>query len=695
MAGRIEIDDVAPVVSGGRYPAKAVVGEVVPVSATVWREGHDAVAATLVVRYHGTAYPALAAAPAGLQSSRAEAVPIEEVVSSTRKRPQLSAMALGREPDVFHGQFAPDAVGLWTYRIDGWSDPLATWRKNVTAKLEAGQSESELDNDLIVGATLLERAATGVPRQDRFPLIDAASRLREPGDPFRRAGAALSEDVDRLLEQYPLRELVTRGEQYGVWVDRPLARFSAWYEMFPRSTGGWDGDGNPVHGTFATASKALPRIAKMGFDIVYLPPIHPIGKVHRKGRNNSVTAAPGDVGSPWAIGSKKGGHDAVHPKLGTVDDFDDFVAAARDQGLEVALDLALQCAPDHPWAAAHPEWFTVLPDGTIAYAENPPKKYQDIYPINFDNDPAGIYAEVLRVVRFWVSHGVKVFRVDNPHTKPPNFWAWLIGEVKNDDPDVLFLAEAFTRPARLFGLAKLGYTQSYTYFTWRTAKWELQEFGESIAEHADYSRQSLWPNTPDILHEILQHGGPGMFAIRAAMASTMSPTWGVYSGYELFEGEAVKPGSEEYLNSEKYELRPRDFDAALAAGNSLEPFLTRLNEIRRWHPALSELRTIKFHTIDNDAMLAYSKFDPVTGDCVLVVVTLNAFGPEEGTLSLDMASIGHEPYERFWVRDEITGDEFQWGQTNYVRLDPVRAVAHILNMPQIPAGKRSELLRRE
>lgn len=696
VAGRIEIDDVAPVVSGGRYPAKAVVGEVVPVSATVWREGHDAVAATMVVRYHGATYPALAKSPPGLETSRVEAVPIEEVVAATsRVRPQLSAMALGREPDVFHGQFTPDAVGMWTYRIDGWSDPLATWRKNVTAKLEAGQSEAELDNDLIVGASLLERAATGVPRQDRFPLVDAAARLRTPGDPFTRAGAALSDDVARLLGQYPLRELLTRGEQYGVWVDRPLARFSAWYEMFPRSTGGWDGDGNPVHGTFSTASKALPRIAKMGFDIVYLPPIHPIGKVHRKGRNNSVTAAPKDVGSPWAIGSKKGGHDAVHPKLGTVEDFDDFVAAARDQGLEVALDLALQCAPDHPWAAEHPEWFTVLPDGTIAYAENPPKKYQDIYPINFDNDPAGIYAEVLRVVRFWVSHGVKVFRVDNPHTKPPNFWAWLIGEVKNDDPDVLFLAEAFTRPARLFGLAKLGYTQSYTYFTWRTAKWELQEFAESIAEHADYSRQSLWTNTPDILHESLQHGGPGMFAIRAVMASTMSPTWGVYSGYELFEHEAVKPGSEEYLDSEKYQLRPRDFDAALAAGNSLEPFLTRLNDIRRWHPALAQLRTVTFHHIDNDALLAYSKFDPVTGDCVLVVVTLNAFGPEEGVLWLDTSALGHEPYERFWVRDEITGDEYQWGQSNYVRIDPARAVAHILNMPQIPTGKRSELLRRE
>jgi starch synthase (maltosyl-transferring) len=696
VAGRIEIDDVAPVVSGGRFPAKAVVGEVVPVKAAVWREGHEGVAATLVVRYHGTAYPRLAKAPAGVPTPHVAAVPIEEVVGATPKvKPQLLPMSPGRTPDVFHGQFTPDTVGLWTFRVDGWGDPLSTWRKNVTAKLEAGQGESELANDLLLGAQLLERAATGVPRQDRYPLIDAAVRLREPGDPFARAGAALAPEVADLLRRYPLRELVTRGEQYGVWVDRPLARFSAWYEMFPRSTGGWDGKGNAVHGTFATASKALPRVAKMGFDVVYLPPIHPIGKVHRKGRNNSVTAAPKDVGSPWAIGSSKGGHDAVHPKLGTIDDFDDFVTAARDQGLEVALDLALQCAPDHPWAKAHPEWFTVLPDGTIAYAENPPKKYQDIYPVNFDNDPAGIYQEVLRVVRHWISHGVKVFRVDNPHTKPPNFWAWLIGEVKNDDPDVLFLAEAFTRPARLFGLAKLGFTQSYTYFTWRTAKWELIEFGEQIAEHADYSRQNLWVNTPDILHEALQHGGPGMFAIRAVMASTMSSAWGVYSGYELYEHQAVRAGSEEYLDSEKYQLRPRDFEAALANGESLEPFLSRLNEIRHLHPALSQLRTIKFHPIDNDALLAYSKFDPVTGDCVLVVVTLNAFGPEEATIWLDMAALGMEPYDRFWVRDEVTGDEYQWGQANYVRIEPARSVAHILNMPQIPYEKRLNLLRRE
>ena len=695
MAGRIEIDDVAPVVSGGRYPAKAVVGEIVPVSATVWREGHEAVAATLVVRYHGPRYPQLADDPPGL-SGTPDAVPIDNVVGVARRRkPEHLPMHPGREPDVFHGAFTPDCVGLWTFRVDGWGDPITTWRHNVTAKLDAGQSEPELSNDLLLGAQLLERAATGVPRARRQPLLDAAARLREPGDPFLRAGPALAPEITELLEQYPLRELITRGQSYGVWVDRPLARFGAWYEFFPRSTGGWDSAGRPVHGTFATAAKALPRIARMGFDVVYLPPIHPIGKVHRKGRNNSVTAAPGDVGSPWAIGSDEGGHDAVHPQLGTIEDFDEFVATARDNGLEVALDLALQCAPDHPWARQHPEWFTVLPDGTIAYAENPPKKYQDIYPLNFDNDPAGLYAEVLRVVRFWISHGVKVFRVDNPHTKPPNFWAWLIGQVKSSDPDVLFLSEAFTRPARLYGLAKLGFTQYYTYFTWRTSKWELTEFGREIAEHADYARPNLFTNTPDILHESLQHGGPGMFAIRAVLASTMGASWGVYSGFELFEHQPLRPGSEEYLDSEKYELRPRDFDAALAEGRSLEPFISRLNEIRRLHPALQQLRTIRFHHIDNDAMLAYSKFDPVSGDQVLVVVTLNPFGPEEATLWLDMPALGMEPYERFWVRDEITGEEYQWGQANYVRLDPVRAVAHIINMPQVRAEQRLILLRRE
>ncbi len=694
MPGRIVIDDVEPVVSDGRYPAKAVVGELVPVCATVWREGHEAVAATLVVRYLGPAYPQ--SGPADRHGPQGEAaVPGAPAAHPPRVRPTQHRMTPGRTEDVFHSQFIPDRVGLWTYRVDGWGDPIAGWRHAVTAKLDAGQGEQDLDNDLRVGASLLERAAAGVPRGDRAPLLEAAEALRRPGDPLTRAAPALSHQVTELLDRFPLRELVTRGRQHGVWADRPLARCSAWYEMFPRSTGGRDAEGHPVHGTFGTAAAELGRIAGMGFTVVYLPPIHPIGRVHRKGRNNSVTAEPGDVGSPWAIGSIEGGHDAVHPDLGTIDDFDDFVTAARGHGLEVALDLALQCAPDHPWARAHRHWFTELPDGTIAYAENPPKKYQDIYPLNFDNDPQGLYHEVLRVVLHWIDHGVTIFRVDNPHTKPPDFWAWLISRVKAVDPDVLFLSEAFTRPARLYGLAKLGFTQSYSYFTWRTAKWELEQFGRQIAEHADYARPNLFVNTPDILHESLQEGGPGMFAIRAVLAATMGSSWGVYAGYELFENEPVHPGSEEYLDSEKYELRPRDFPGALAQGRSLEPFLARLNEIRRVHPALCQLRTIRFHHVDTDAILAYSKFDPITGDTVLVVVTLNPFAAEQGTIWLDMGALGMHPYDRFWVRDEVTGEEYQWGQANYVRLEPARAVAHILNMPPIPQEQRVSLLRRE
>lgn len=686
MPGRIEVDDVQPVVSCGRYPAKAVVGETVPVAATVWREGHEPVAATLVVRYLGRRYPA----PAG---GRADP-PVEPADRPAPGKPVLSAMTMGLEPYVFHGQFTPDRVGLWDFRVDGWGDPLTGWRHALVAKLDAGQGETELSNDLLIGAGLLERAAAGMPPGQRDPVRAAAAALRGPGDPLRRAAPALSDPIVELLDRYPLRELVTRGTRHQIWVDRPLARAGAWYEMFPRSTGGWDADGKPVHGTFATAAAALPRIAAMGFDVVYLPPIHPIGKVHRKGRNNAATAEPGDVGSPWAIGSDEGGHDAVHPDLGTIADFDRFVAAAAELGLEVALDLALQCAPDHPWAKTDRQWFTELPDGTIAYAENPPKKYQDIYPLNFDNDPAGLYAEVLRVVRYWIGHGVKVFRVDNPHTKPPDFWAWLIAAVKAGDPDVLFLSEAFTPPARQFGLAKLGFTQSYSYFTWRTSKSELTEFGDQIAELADFRRPNLFVNTPDILHASLQHHGPGMFAIRAVLAATLGPSWGMYSGYELFEHQAVQEGSEEYLDSEKYQLRPRDFAGALARGASLEPFIARLNEIRRLHPALSQLRTVHFHHIDNDALLAYSKFDPETGDTVLVVVTLNAFTPEQATLWLDMAALGMADYERFWVRDEISGEEYHWGSANFIRLDPDRAVAHIINMPPVPPGARAELLRR-
>ncbi|MGW4371085.1 maltotransferase domain-containing protein [Nocardia takedensis] len=664
MTGRIAIDDTAPSLGAGRYPSKAVVGEMFPVRAVVWREGHDAVAASLAVRAPG--------------SSR---------VTRIRMTPDA-------EPDVFNAVFTPHIAGTWTFRVEGWSDPIATWRHAVEAKLAVGQSAVDLANDLELGARLFDRAAQAVPKKQFERLCAVAAALRGDEQLPARVAPAFTEEVAEILRATPLRDLVTRGPQHCVFVERRRALFGAWYEFFPRSTGGRDAKGVPVHGTFATAAAELPRIAAMGFDVVYLPPIHPIGAVNRKGRNNSLTAEPGDVGSPWAIGSADGGHDAIHPALGSEADFVEFVAAADRLGLEVALDLALQCAPDHPWVAAHPEWFTTLPDGTIAFAENPPKKYQDIYPVNFDNDPDGLYAEVLRVVRHWISLGVRIFRVDNPHTKPADFWEWLITTVRRTDPDVLFLSEAFTRPARLYGLARRGFTQSYTYFTWRVAKWELTEFGNELAAKADEARPNLFVNTPDILHESLQHGGPGMFAIRAVLAATLAPTWGVYSGFELYEHQAVRPGSEEYLDSEKYELRPRAFAEALAREESLEPWLTRLNEIRRAHPALQQLRCVHFHHVDNDALIAYSKFDPVGGDAVLVVVNLNPYGAEQGFVSVDLPAIGREWHDHPVVFDEVSGEEYHWAQTNYVRLDPSRAVAHILALPQVPQRVRAELAYR-
>ncbi|MGH3613727.1 MAG: alpha-1,4-glucan--maltose-1-phosphate maltosyltransferase [Pseudonocardia sp.] len=653
MTGRLGIDDISPSVAGGRLPSKAVVGEVLPIGATVWREGHDAVAANVVWRRFGSQ---------GAQYVR------------------MSAIEIGT--DRFRALVAADEPGLWTFRVDAWSDPWATWRHAVTVKLDAGQDATELANDLEAGARLLQRAGRRpAERPNRDLLFGAADALRDMALPLPdRVAPALFPAVESIMTERPVRELITRGHTQQVYVDRPRALYGSWYEFFPRSTGGRDETGRAVHGSFVTASKELDRVAAMGFDVVYLPPIHPIGRTNRKGRNNSVTVEPGDVGSPWAIGSAEGGHDAIDPGLGTLDDFDGFVASAQDLGMEVALDFALQCAPDHPWVTEHPDWFTIRPDSTIAYAENPPKRYQDIYPINFDNDPAGIYAESLRVLLHWVEHGVRIFRVDNPHTKPPNFWHWLIWQVKDRHPDVLFLSEAFTRPARLFGLARLGFTQSYTYFTWRTTKQELTEFALMHAQRADEARPNLFVNTQDILHESLQTGGRAMFAIRAALAATMSPSWGVYSGFELYESEPLRPGSEEYLNSEKYELRPRDFAAAAATGDSLETWLTRLNEIRRAHPALQQLRNIVFHHVDNNAIIAYSKTEPTTGDAVIVIITLDPTDAQYGTLTLDLPALGFDWGARFDVRDEVSGEVWNWGHDNYIRLEPWSHVAHILRV---------------
>jgi starch synthase (maltosyl-transferring) len=498
-----------------------------------------------------------------------------------------------------------------------------------------------------------------------------------------RVGPAL--ELAGLLWQHPVRDLVTSSAPSPIWVDRPRALFSAWYEMFPRSEGATvDASGAPVaHGTFATASARLPGIAAMGFDVVYLPPIHPIGEVNRKGRDNALVAAPGDVGSPWAIGSAAGGHDAVHPSLGTLADFREFVKQAADVGLEVALDLALQCAPDHPWVTEHPEWFTTRPDGTIAYAENPPKKYQDIYPLNFDNDPEGLRAEILRIVLHWVSQGVRIFRVDNPHTKPIDFWHWLIWRVKETEPDVLFLAEAFTRPAIMHALGTIGFTQSYTYFTWRTTAHELRTYCEELVASLDHMRPNFWPNTPDILPEHLQHGGPPMFKIRAILAALLSPSWGIYAGYELYEHEA-REGVEEYRNNEKYQLRPRPWAQAERAGVSLAPFLARLNAIRRDNPALQQMRTLRFHTVDNDQVLCWSKRDPDTGNTILVVCCLDPAYAHWANVSLDMPALGLDWTDRMTVRDLITGAEYDWGQHSVAHLDPLREPAHIFLV--LPTG---------
>src|SRR3954466_6846286 len=664
MIGRIPISDVAPAVECGRWPAKAAVGERVTISATVFREGHDAVAANAVL-----------VAPDG------------------RERPFNRMHPMGGGTDRWQTDALLDVEGEWSFRVEAWSDPIATWRHDAEIKIPLEQ-----DVDLVCeeGARLHERAAKAAPKAARQAITKAATALRDKDrSPVDRISPALEADLVAVIDAHPVRELVTPGESYPIRVERERARFSAWYEFFPRSEGARQNpDGSWVSGTLRTAAERLPAVAAMGFDVVYLPPIHPIGTAYRKGPNSPEfpggrpeDIGPHDPGSPWAIGGPEGGHDAIHPDLGTFDDFDAFVAAARTEGLEVALDLALQCSPDHPWVSDHPEWFTARADGSIAYAENPPKKYQDIYPVNFDKDPDGIRREVKRVVDHWIGHGVKVFRVDNPHTKPVAFWEWLIGEVNSEHPDVIWLAEAFTKPPMMHTLAKVGFTQSYTYFTWRNERWELEEYLSELSQQtADFLRPNFFVNTPDILHAYLQYGGPPAFKIRAVLASMMSPSWGVYSGYELYEHVAVRPGSEEYLDSEKYQYRPRDWESAERSGRTLTPYIARLNEIRNNHPALRQLRNLRWHTPDNEQIIAFSKrHGPAngSGDCVLVVVNLDPHAFRETTVHVDMAALGFEPGETYEVRDELTGATWTWGEHNYVRLDPFFEPAHVFAVRRV------------
>ena len=654
LVGRMPITDVSPTVLGGRRPAAAAVGEAIPIRATCLREGHDALGAHAVL-----------IDPTGREHSRV----------------RMTAVLDGL--DTWQGLVRPDSIGLWQFVVESWNDPWASWLHRALVKIPAGLDE---DVELLDGAAVLARAAALCPDAPSAELLgQSVVTMRTATLPAEvRLAAATDIRVEQIMQRWPLREFVTSSGPWPLLVQRRRALVGAWYEFFPRSEGALSSTAaiDPTKsGTFATAARRLPAIAEMGFDVVYLPPIHPIGRTHRKGANNALVAAAADPGSPWAIGSADGGHDAVHPDLGTLADFDAFVATAKGLDLEVALDLALQASPDHPWVRTHPEWFTTRADGSVAYAENPPKKYQDIYPLNFDSDPEGLYREVERVVRHWMDHGVRIFRVDNPHTKPLWVWERLIASINATDPDVLFLAEAFTRPPMMQALAQVGFQQSYTYFTWRNGRYELEEYCRELAgPAASYMRPNFFANTPDILNDYLQHGGPAAFSIRATLAATLSPTYGIYSGFELYEHVALRPGSEEYLDSEKYQYRPRDWEAARRQGRTLAPYLALLNSIRRAHPALQDLRSLRFHQSDNPSVIAFAKQD--RDDVLLVVCSVDPHREQEATIWWDMPALGMDWSDRFIARDLVSQTTWTWSHGTYVRLRPWEHVAHIVQVQQ-------------
>ena len=659
--GRLPILGVKPSVEGGRWPAKAFKGEVIPFSANVFREGHDALGVELLLTD-----------PTGKQSVH-----------------RLSPGALGS--DLWHTKVQLDHEGKWRYQIRAFADDFETWHHNASVKLAVGVDEELM---MLEGIALFTRAAAekGRTAANAKALVALAEKLSDTGRPAKdRLAEAETGAIAKAIAAQPIRSLITLSDEFIINCERELAGAGAWYEFFPRSEGAvFDARTKTwTSGNFKTAAKRLPAVAEMGFDILYMPPIHPIGVAYRKGPNNTLTAGPQDPGSPWAIGSEAGGHDAIHPDLGTEKDFAAFVKKANDLGLEIAMDLALQASPDHPWVKTNPEWFTTRADGTIAYAENPPKKYQDIYPINFDNDPEGIHFEVLRVVKLWISRGVKIFRVDNPHTKPVAFWEWLIGEINNEFPDVVFLAEAFTRPSMMHALGKVGFQQSYTYFTWRNTKAELESYlTELVHVSADFFRPNFWVSTPDILTEYLQFGGPAAHKIRAVLASMCTPSWGMYAGYELCESVA-RPGAEEHIDSEKFEYRPRDWEAAKKGGRSIADYITKLNEIRSAHPALRQLRNLELQHTDDSAILAFSKHLAAehTGsgkaDTILVIVNVDPHAVRETMVRLDLSKLGIPHGSKFEVKDLLTGETYEWSSDNYVRLDSFTQPAHIFSIGKV------------
>jgi starch synthase (maltosyl-transferring) len=630
---RIEIQYPAPVVDDGRYPARRCVGDAVTVSADIFRDGHDVIRA--VVRYRG---------PGDRRWREAELKPTDAEIDGVR----------------WGGSFEVDRIGLWEYTIEAWTDVFGTWRGELQRKLTAGQHE--LEGEMSEGIVLLRAAAERAGSTAEEQLIEhALEALQDRSIPeAAKHDVALGPELFDAVERRQERHRSTTLQQpLRIEVDRERARYGAWYELFPRSWGGLKG-----------VEQQLPRLQELGFDVVYLPPIHPIGHTNRKGRDNALTAKPGDPGSPWAIGDETGGHEAIHAELGTTEDLRSLTNTAKELGIDIALDFAIQCSADHPWLKQHPEWFHRRPDGTLKYAENPPKRYQDIYNVNWESpDWRGLWDALLELVLQWVECGVKVFRVDNPHTKPFAFWEWLIGEVHARDRDVVFLAEAFTRRAVMRHLAKLGFSQSYTYFTWKNSRWDLTEYVSELAYSGEqeYFRPNFFTNTPDILNAYLQHGGRPAFEARLVLAATLSPSYGIYSGFENVEHTPVQEGSEEYLHSEKYELRKRSLDGPLL------PLIQRVNQARRENPALHELSNVTFLDTANEALIAYAKHS--RGNTIITVVNIDPHQAQEG-LAVVPAQLGLPP--SFTVRDELSGDRYQWRiGPNYVRLEPGVRQAHI------------------
>jgi starch synthase (maltosyl-transferring) len=627
---RVVLSGLAPAVDAGRFPVQRVVGEPVEVTVDAVADGHDALAVALLWK--------------------------RETDADWHETPMKP---VGN--DRFAARFVPTQPGLWSYTAIGWIDRFETWRRDLAKRVAAGQ---DLSVDLKIGSALLAEAAGAAPDLAATRLLGAAKDVAA-GD----VSLATDPDLAAVMARHAPRPYFTPAPELHVRAERSKAGFSAWYEMFPRSAAG-----NGQHGTFADVIARLPYVAGMGFDVLYLPPIHPIGRAHRKGKDNALVAGPDDVGSPWAIGAAEGGHTAIHPQLGTPEDFRKLVAAAQGHGIEIALDIALQCAPDHPWVNEHPEWFRKRPDGTIQYAENPPKKYQDIYPFDFECQGwQALWQALLEIFLHWIGEGVKIFRVDNPHTKSLRFWEWCLAEVRREHPDVLFLSEAFTRPKLQQALTKRGFTWTYTYFTWKNTRHDLVTYFRELAAVRDWLRPHVWPNTPDILNEYLQIGGAPAHRVRAVLAATLSANWGLYGpAYELVEHAPREPGSEEYLHSEKYQIRTWNLDDP----NSLAPLLQRLNRIRQEHAALQQDRTLAFHDADDERTIVYSKRSG--DDVVLVVANLDPVHRCGTHLTLDLEALGVSPGETFQVHDRLTDARWLWtGSRPFVELDPSASPAHV------------------